>query len=78
MNDINDMMLLAIPAITGIVQAIKMAGLPSKWCGLLGVALGVASSFLLPDVNILWGLLFGLASVGLYSAPKNTQEAITE
>ena len=60
--------LLSIPAIIAVVEAIKKAGLPSKFAPLTSIAFGVGFGFISSD--IITGLLFGLAASGIYSGFK--------
>lgn len=60
-----------VPAIIGIVQACKNAGLKSEYAPFLAIALGGAGSFLLGGFNpfhFMAGVLAGLGAVGLYDA----------
>lgn len=71
------MELLTIPAIAAIVQAAKLAGIPSKFAPLLSIALGVVlAAVLLSDVEMVarigTGLVLGLSASGLYSYTKPT------
>jgi len=61
---------LVIPAITGIVEALKQTGLPTRFAPLASVLLGVASHWLVPEISILTGILYGLGGVGLYSGVR--------
>lgn len=69
-----------IPVITGVVQAFKVASLPSKFAGLLSIVLGVLFSV---GVNkavtfetVFMGVVFGLAASGFYEGAKlGTSEA---
>lgn len=65
--------------IIGGTQIAKGLGLPSRFCPLLALLLGVGISFLALSVElysiqqiILVGIVGGLSSVGLYSGTKNT------
>lgn len=60
--------LLSIPAIVAAVEAVKYAGLPSKYAALTAVCIGVAFGFGMGDW--LTGLVLGLSSSGLYSGAK--------
>jgi len=61
---------LVIPAITGLVEAFKQTGLPSRFAPLLAIALGVGSHWVVPGISILTGILYGLGGVGLYSGSR--------
>lgn len=74
----------AIPALTGIVQVFKSAfGFPDRWAGLLalvlGVVLGVAVSYALPEIDlgggIAQGITVGLGASGIWSTSKNAMAA---
>ncbi len=59
-----------IPVITGVVEVIKRAGLPSRFAGLLAVILGVGFSIFVNKgvevESVLMGFVFGLGASGLY------------
>lgn len=62
----------AVVVITGLVEALKMAGLPSQFAALASVAIGVLTSvFVLPEpslaISMFYGVGYGLAASGLYS-----------
>lgn len=70
-----------VAVITGLVSLAKEAGFPSKWSPLLSLLLGVlAGVFYVSPGDLLGGILngtvLGLASVGLYSGPKNIIEKV--
>jgi len=67
--------------IVGLVQMAKGAGFPSKYAGLLAVALGVIASVgytLFQDTPVfkavIIGLAMGLSASGLYSTQKSIRE----
>ena len=64
------MELLSIPAITAIVQALKMEGMPSKISPLVSIILGLTLGFILTEGSVIerviFGLVFGLSASGLY------------
>ena len=69
-----------VPLIMGVVELIKMLGLPKKFAALASAILGIIVGivYVSPgDVaqGILVGLSLGLAASGLYSGAKNTLEA---
>lgn len=75
----DDAALVAI--VTGLVSLSKEAGLPTKWAPLLSLLFGIfAGVFYVSPNDLLGGLLngvvLGLASVGLYSGPKNLVEKV--
>ena len=63
-----------IPVITGVVQALKMAFLPSKFAGVLSSVLGVLFACGINHgvtvESVIMGATFGLASSGLYESAK--------
>ena len=74
---------LIVPFIVGIVELVKKLGLPSKFCPVVSVILGVIIGlvYISPDdvaKGVLVGASLGLSAVGLYSGTKNTKEAFTE
>lgn len=70
------------PVVFGAIEALKKAGLPSRFAGLLTAPLGVLVVFLvesalngkwtLSPIGILVGILAGLGTAGAYSAIKST------
>ena len=72
-----------VPLIVGLVELVKKLGLPSKFCPVVSVILGVIIGlvYISPDdvaKGVLVGASLGLSAVGLYSGTKNTKEAFTE
>lgn len=70
---------MIVPFILGIVELVKKLGLPSKFCPIVGVALGVVIGMVYvspTDIaqGVLVGASLGLSAVGLYSGTKNTKE----
>lgn len=60
----------------GVVEAIKQAGVPSRFAPLVALVIGVGAIGLFtwplaPD-DVAWGLLAGLSAAGLYSGVKAT------
>lgn len=71
---------LIVPFIVGIVELVKKLGLPSKFCPVVSVILGVIIGLVYINPNdiaqgVLVGASLGLSAVGLYSGTKNTKEA---
>ena len=62
---------ILIPIVTGLVSAIKTAGLPSKYAPAVSLVLGIAAAYLIND-TIVSGLVIGLSASGLYSGVKAT------
>ncbi|MEW5921041.1 MAG: hypothetical protein AB1796_08915 [Bacillota bacterium] len=68
-----------VPVITGMVQLLKMSGLPKKYTPFMSLLMGVLAGFyyLAPDDPpraVFLGVIVGLSAVGLYSGTKNTME----
>ena len=62
-----------VPLLVGLVEAVKRAGLPSKFAPVVSVFLGVVlGSMVYPDPTqaILVGAMNGLGACGLYSGGK--------
>lgn len=74
------MELLTIPAITAIAQAIKMAGMPSKFMPLTSIATGVVLALFFVDGELMMklgaGIFIGLAASGLYDNMKPQLEKV--
>lgn len=64
--------LLSIPAVVAVVEAVKMAGLPSKFAALVAIVVGGVFGYFMADV--LTGVVYGLAASGLYSGAKAVLE----
>lgn len=70
--------LAAVTAIViGLVQLAKKTGLPTRWCPLLAVVLGIIGllslAFFQPIAEVIFaGIVVGLSSVGLYSGVRAT------
>mgnify|MGYP000149036807 CR=1 FL=1 len=72
---------IAIPVITVIVNGIKAMGVPSKWAPLIAMAIGVGVVMLMTNAHsgqvILVGVVTGLASIGMYAGVKTAKEVVT-
>lgn len=63
--------LVLTATVLGIVQAFKIAGLPSRLSPLVAMAVGVVVYTLMEGIapqNIVTGLAIGLSAVGLYKS----------
>ena len=72
------MELLSIPAILAIVEALKLAGVPSKYAPLISIILGIIAGLLVVEMTIdggIMGLVLGLGASGLYD---NAKPALTK
>jgi hypothetical protein len=66
--------LVIIPIIIGIVEVVKMAGLPIKYSPLVSLALGLFFGIFYVESfreGLIIGLMVGLSATGLYSGSKN-------
>ncbi len=67
--------LVLVPVVVGVVKAIKMANLPSRWAPLASLVLGVVGAFLIGDLSFasaLQGIVVGLSASGLYDVGNKT------
>jgi hypothetical protein len=74
MNDLTQVGLIVV-LVAGICQAIKFAGLQSRFVPLLSVVLGIAGAFVFDGVNFLStgaGVILGLSTSGLYDVVKTS------
>lgn len=73
----NILQLVMIPAVNGLVEVAKRAGLPNRFAPLLAVTLGVISGMGLRQpqesmmIGIIEGVVIGLSAVGMYSGTRN-------
>jgi len=79
MPEISFAVLVAL--VIGLVQVAKKIGLPDKFAPLLSIGFGVVFSFIAQigatnPSNLLFGIIIGLSSVGLWSGTKNTVEGL--
>lgn len=67
---------ILVPVVIGIIEVVKLAGLPSRFAPLLSLVLGVLGATYLVGgdlaVTVLQGLIVGLSASGLYSGTKAT------
>ena len=67
---------ILVPVVLGVVQVIKIVGLPIRFAPLLSLVLGVVGAFLIGGVSvgliILQGIMAGLSASGLWSSVKST------
>lgn len=72
----------AVPVVIGLVQAIKAAGFPSRFAGLLAYVFGITGGLIFAStaevadwtVGLGQGLWVGLAASGLYSGIKHAAD----
>lgn len=70
---------LLIGVIVGIVELLKILGVPKKILPIASLILGVISGMIYlfpedPQAGILMGIIMGLSASGLYSGGKNILE----
>lgn len=73
--EISTQFLVLVPVILGVVEVLKMTGLPPRLAPLVSLGLGVfgAYFFVAHDMqSILQGIIAGLSASGLWSGVKNT------
>lgn len=67
---------ILVPIVIGVVQVVKMVGLPARFTALTALLLGVAGAYVLigGDVRdvVTQGLVAGLTASGLWSATRST------
>lgn len=70
-----------VPIILGLVQALKAAGLPTRFAPIVSVVIGVGCVGLVSGSfgisSILIGVITGLSSAGLWSGVKATASPVT-
>lgn len=74
-----DLKLLIIPVLVGILEVFKKLGLPVKYVPVLSLLLGVLASVSVSGLaveNFIQGLVYGLSACGLYSGTKSTFEEV--
>lgn len=74
-----ELKLLIIPILIGILEVFKKLGLPVKYVPVLSLLLGVLASVSVSGLaveNFIQGLVYGLSACGLYSGTKATIEEV--
>lgn len=74
-----ELKLLIIPILIGILEVFKKLGLPVKYVPVLSLLLGVLASVSVSGLaveNFMQGLVYGLSACGLYSGTKATIEEV--
>ncbi len=65
-----------VAIVIGVCQALKFANFPTRFMPLLAIALGIGGAFIFGDtpasLEIISGIVLGLASSGLYDVAKTT------
>lgn len=75
--------LALVPLIMGMIELVKVVGLPKKYSPVAAVILGIFFGFYYlapgdPQKAIFFGIVIGLSSVGLYSGTKNTMQQVLD
>lgn len=73
--DVSTGFMILVPVVVGVIEACKMAGLPSRWAPILSILLGIGGAgFLGGDLQdiVIQGMVVGLSASGLYSATRAT------
>lgn len=73
--EITGQFLVLVPVVLGVVEAIKRAGLSSRWAALVSIALGILGAWALggfSSLNIVEGIIAGLTASGLWSGVRAT------
>lgn len=67
-----------VPLVTGLVEMVKRLGLPSRFCAILSLLLGVILVIARKQTvdGVLEGLVVGLAASGLYDVGKNPVKTV--
>lgn len=78
--EVTTQFVVLVPVVLGIVQAIKLAGLPTRWAPITAVLLGIAGAFLIggwvfSGAVALQGIIAGLSAAGLWSGVSSTVAA---
>lgn len=74
-----ELKLIIIPVIVGILEVFKKLGLPTKYVPLVSLMFGILASISLNGLAVeyfIQGLIFGLSACGLYSGAKATIEEV--
>ena len=65
-----------VPIVIGLVEAVKRAGMPSRYAPVLALFFGVSGAYLitgaLSGVEVIQGVIAGLSAVGLWSGVKSS------
>lgn len=80
-NEIVILISVIIAIITGLGEAVKIAGLPIKLIPLFSILIGIpAGMFVVFPENLTYGIVsgvaMGLSAVGLFSSAKNVGELL--
>lgn len=66
----------ALALVIGLTELAKRSGIPSRWCPLVSIFMGVSLMFVANanpywGVSVVEGLVLGLTASGLYSGTKS-------
>lgn len=70
---------IIVAGVVGLVEVLKIAGLPTKFAPIIAILLGIGGYFLMPGGMmvreiVFYGILSGLSAAGLYSSVKKMAE----
>lgn len=63
-----------VALVMGLSEVLKIAGLKTQYIPLIGVLIGIASSFFVPNISLFLGIMGALSANGLYSGSKATMK----
>lgn len=66
---------ILVPIVIGLVQVARITGLPVQFAPLFAILVGIAGAGLIGGANpssIIYGIVAGLTSMGLYSGSRTT------
>lgn len=71
---------VVVAGVVGLVEVLKIAGLPSRFAPVAAIILGIGGFVLMPGGMgvreiVFYGILSGLSASGLYSGVKKTVDA---
>ena len=61
-----------VALVMGLSEVLKIAGVYTKYIPLIGVLIGIGSSFIIPGISLFLGIMGALSANGFYSGSKAT------
>ncbi len=74
--EITTVMSIAGVIVLGVCQMLKVGGVKSKYIPICGLVVGILCSWIVPDLNILGGILGAFSAMGIYSGVKSTLKTV--
>ena len=84
--NLTEILLGSTPVVIGLIEVLKKIGLPSSWAPVAALVLGILSVMLLANIGsahfvfnaqvVLFGIIAGLSSVGLYAGTTSTSTTV--